>query len=308
MIEPKKNSPWLSMMILLGLTFACAFVLQLVVVLGILIGTGDINSLVNSGGSIYPEDPMMLYLLLGVSSIATFLLPALFLQIIEKKQVDYFPKESAHLGKYLVLSLLFLLACNPAMELVSRWNMDMTLPESFQGMEVWMRGKEDEMADLTEKLVMVQSLEYLLLNLLVMAVIPAIVEEFYFRGALQKIFIRLFKNAHVAIWVTAIIFSAIHVQFYGFFPRMLLGLIFGYAFLWSRNIWVPVFAHFLNNASVTLIAFFYAREGKTYDDLQNSNPYSLPLYIGSIILSIGIAYYFYMISQNKNKQNGLELD
>lgn len=308
MIEPKKNSPWLSMMILLGLTFACAFVLQLVVVLGILIGTGDINSLVNSGGSIYPEDTMMLYLLLGISSIATFLLPALFLQIIEKRQVDYFPNESAHLGKYLVLSLLFLLACNPAMELVSRWNMDMTLPESFQGMEVWMRGKEDEMADLTEKLVMVESLEYLLLNLFVMAVIPAIVEEFYFRGALQKIFIRLFKNAHVAIWVTAIIFSAIHVQFYGFFPRMLLGLIFGYAFLWSRNIWVPVFAHFLNNASVTLIAYFYAREGKTYYDLQNSNPYSLPLYIGSIILSIGIAYYFYMISQNKNKQNGLELD
>lgn len=308
MIEPKKNSPWLSLMILLGLTFACAFVLQLVVVLGILIGTGDINSLVNSGGSIYPEDTMMLYLLLGISSIATFLLPALFLQIIEKRQVDYFPKESAHLGKYLVLSLLFLLACNPAMELVSRWNMEMTLPESFQGMEAWMRGKEDEMAELTEKLVMVESLEYLLLNLFVMAVIPAIVEEFYFRGALQKIFIRLFNNVHVAIWVTAIIFSAIHVQFYGFFPRMLLGLIFGYAFLWSRNIWVPVFAHFLNNASVTLIAYFYAREGKTYYDLQNSNPYSLPLYIGSIILSIGIAYYFYMISQNKNKQNGLELD
>lgn len=308
MIEPKKNSPWLSLMILLGLTFACAFVLQLVVVLGILIGTGDINSLVNSGGSIYPEDTMMLYLLLGISSIATFLLPALFLQIIEKRQVDYFPKESAHLGKYLVLSLLFLLACNPAMELVSRWNMEMTLPESFQGMEAWMRGKEDEMAELTEKLVMVESLEYLLLNLFVMAVIPAIVEEFYFRGALQKIFIRLFKNVHVAIWVTAIIFSAIHVQFYGFFPRMLLGLIFGYAFLWSRNIWVPVFAHFLNNASVTLIAYFYAREGKTYYDLQNSNPYSLPLYIVSIILSIGIAYYFYMISQNKNKQNGLELD
>lgn len=308
MIEPKKNSPWLSLMILLGLTFACAFVLQLVVVLGILIGTGDINSLVNSGGSIYPEDTMMLYLLLGISSIATFLLPALFLQIIEKRQVDYIPKESAHLGKYLVLSLLFLLACNPAMELVSRWNMEMTLPESFQGMEAWMRGKEDEMAELTEKLVMVESLEYLLLNLFVMAVIPAIVEEFYFRGALQKIFIRLFNNVHVAIWVTAIIFSAIHVQFYGFFPRMLLGLIFGYAFLWSRNIWVPVFAHFLNNASVTLIAYFYAREGKTYYDLQNSNPYSLPFYIGSIILSIGIAYYFYMISQNKNKQNGLELD
>src|SRR5690606_33227532 len=104
----------------------------------------------------------------------------------------------------------------------------------LENTENWMRSQEDQMKDLTKQLVMVDSIGKLMLNMLVMAVIPAIVEEYYFRGALQNILGRLFKNIHVAIWVTAIIFSAIHVQFYGFFPRMLLGLIFVYAFLWSK--------------------------------------------------------------------------
>jgi len=309
MLEPKQNSPWLSLMILLGLTFTCTFVLQLIVVLGIALSSGDINSIINSGGgSMYPEDSNMLYLLLAVSSIATFLLPALFLQLIEKNQEKYFPSDKHNIGIFLVLMFAFLLAFNPAMELISRWNMDMKLPSIFEGTETWMRNQEDQMAELTERLVMVDRIDLLLLNILVMAVLPAIVEEFYFRGALQKICERLFKNAQVAIWITAIIFSAIHVQFYGFFPRMFLGLIFGYALLWTNNIWVPVFAHFLNNVSVTIIAFLYFKDGKTYEDLQSSDPYGIPLYIGSIILSIGIAYYFYKISHQSNKLNGLKLD
>lgn len=308
MEEYRKNSPWMSLMILLGLTFACGFVLQVLVLLGIVVGTGDLNSVINSGGSFYPEDPIMLYILLGTSSLATFLLPSLILQQIEKKQFQYFPASEKNFGKFLILSFVFLLASNPAMELISKWNMNMQLPELFKETEAWMQSKEKEMAELTSRLVMVDRIDYLVMNLLVMAVIPAIVEEFFFRGALQGIFVRLFKNIHVAIWVTAIIFSAIHVQFYGFFPRMLLGLIFGYAFIWSKNIWVPVFAHFINNASVTILAFYYAREGKTIDDMQNAVPYTMPVYIGSLLLSTAVALYFYKISLEKNKQNGIELE
>ena len=107
------------------------------------------------------------------------------------------------------------------MELISAWNLDMRLPEVLRSVEQWMRRQEDQMALLTEQLVMVTSTELLLVNLLVMAVIPAIAEEVYFRGAVQQIMTRLFAKEHIAIWITAIIFSAIHVQFYGFFPRMI---------------------------------------------------------------------------------------
>ncbi len=299
----------MSMMILLGLTFACAFVVQVVVIVGILISTGDIKSMLEGGGnSLFSENTYVLYTILAASSISTFLLPSVFLQITEKNQYRYFPSEPFQLKNYLVLIFLFLLVSNPAMELVSRWNMDMKLPDFLEKTETWMRSQEDQMKELTERLVMVDGIGMLMMNLLVMAVIPAIVEEYYFRGALQNILGRLFNNVHVAIWVTAIIFSAIHVQFYGFFPRMLLGLIFGYAFVWSKNIWVPIFAHFLNNASVTIIAFVYTRNGKTYEDLQNADPYTIPFYISSIIISVAIAFYFYKISNQKTKSNELKLD
>src|SRR5690606_3153570 len=224
---------------------------------------------------------------------------SLFLQLTEKNQYRYFPAEPFQLKNYLVLIFLFLLVCNPMMELGSRWNMDMKLPDFLEKTELWRRSQEDQMKELTVQLVMVDSVGEVMMNLRVMAGIPAIVEEYDFRGALQNILVRLFKNVHVAIWVTATIFSAVPVQSYAFFPRMLLGLFFGYAFVWSKNIWVPIFAHFLNNASVTIIAFVYTRNGKTYEDLQNADPYTIPFYISSIIISVAIAFYFYKISNQK---------
>lgn len=310
MFEPKKNSAWMSLMILLGLTFACAFTIQLVLIVGISLSTEGLVSLLNSDQSIINPDnnPYLLYLLLGVSSLSTFLLPSLLLQKVETKQFQYFPTEQFQLKNYLVLIFLFLLVSNPAMTVISEWNMSLKLPEFLKSLENWMRTQEDQMAELTERLVMVDRIDLLMMNLLVMAVIPAIVEEFYFRGSLQNILQRLFKNIHVAIWVTAIIFSAIHVQFYGFFPRMILGLIFGYSLLWSKNIWVPVFGHFLNNASVTIIAYVYAKDGKSIIDMQNDEPYSVSIYIISFVASIAIAFYCYKISTQKSISNELKLD
>jgi membrane protease YdiL (CAAX protease family) len=86
------------------------------------------------------------------------------------------------------------------------------------------------------------------LNIMIIAVLPAISEELIFRGVFQKIFQNIFRSGHLAVWFTSFLFSAIHLQFYGFLPRFILGLIFGYLFLWSRNLWFPVIAHFINNA------------------------------------------------------------
>src|SRR5690606_26747624 len=115
----------------------------------------------------------------------------------------------------------------------------------------------------------------LLLNIFVMALLPAIAEEFYFRGTLLHILNRVFRNDHLSVWLVAIIFSAIHLQFYGFFPRVLLGAFFGYMLIWTKNIWIPAFAHFVNNATVTVLAFVYARNGKTYEDLQSQENYPI---------------------------------
>ena len=111
-----------------------------------------------------------------------------------------------------------------------------------------MKAQEALAEQLTNLLLSGDGLMNLLANLLVVAVMAGITEEFLFRGALQRIIGKWTSNHHIVIWTAAIIFSAFHMQFYGFLPRVLLGAYFGYLLYWSRNIWIPVFAHFVNNA------------------------------------------------------------
>ncbi|MVZ63201.1 CPBP family intramembrane glutamic endopeptidase [Sphingobacterium humi] len=309
MHESKPHSPWLSLITLLGLTFFGAIASQLILILAFTLITGKLDLASLASPILLAENNRpMLYLLLGGSSLGTFLFPALLLQRIERFQYQYFPQRKAGLTAFLGLSFLFLMAFSPLMELISLWNMDMKLPGSMEGVETWMRTQEDAMGNLTKSLVMTDGFGNLMTNLLVMAVIPAIVEEFFFRGALQNICFRLFNNQHAAIWLTAIIFSAIHVQFFGFFPRMILGLVFGYAFVWTKNIWVPVFAHFVNNATVTIMAFIFHAQGKTFEDLQRTEAYSPIIYLSSFILALLIGYYFYKKSLAVNHSYESELD
>jgi membrane protease YdiL (CAAX protease family) len=124
----------------------------------------------------------------------------------------------------------------------------MILPDFLAPVETWMKEKEESATRLTELFLSENNLLSLLANLLVIAATAAIGEEMFFRGALQRIIGKWSKNPHLIIWSVAILFSAFHLQFYGFLPRMLLGAFFGYLVYWSKNIWLPIFAHFMNNA------------------------------------------------------------
>ena len=95
----------------------------------------------------------------------------------------------------------------------------------------------------------------MLFNIFLIAFIPAMGEELFFRGALQGA-LRDWKGIKTAIWITAIVFSAIHLQFYGFVPRMLLGAFFGYLIFWSNSIWPAVLAHFVNNVMAVIFYYF----------------------------------------------------
>ena len=287
----ERDNPWGDFLYLIVVTFAS--VIGVSIILGGLgyILFGNIDFLTNVSAA----DPLQnyyAYLFLGASSAATFIGPA---YLFKRKTGDHdlFPKENFYDWKIYVLGILFLLAFAPFMSLISEWNMQMHLPDSWKTVEEWMREKEDEMAILTEQIVMTSDWDRLILNIVVMAVIPGIGEELFFRGALQQIGTRIFKNEYVAVWVVAIIFSAIHVQFFGFFPRLLLGVIFGYLVLWTRNIWTAVLAHFMNNCMVVIVAFYYASQGKGYAELMKSESYPIIMYLGSFILSMGIAFICY---------------
>ncbi len=147
----------------------------------------------------------------------------------------------------------------PLMSWINETNQKMVLPDFLKGVEAWMRRMEDEGAKTTTALLKMKSIGDLLINLIVVALVPAICEEFLFRGGLQRTFLRWIKNPHVAIWISAIIFSAIHFQFYGFFPRLLLGAAFGYIYFWTKSLWYTIFAHFLNNGFAVGIAYYFQR-------------------------------------------------
>lgn len=295
-----EKKPVYSLLLLLGLMLVVSVSIQAVFIGALSVFTSE-NFLAESDVSdASPEYMLYMKILLIVSSLSTFMIPALWLQHKER-QFNYFP--TYRLQSYIpyILTFCFLLSFAPLMNKIGEWNMNMKLPESWGALEAWMRESEDKMAALTKRIVMDPTWTGLLINTVVLALIPAIAEEFFFRGALQGILLRWFGSNGVAIWVTAIIFSAIHFQFYGFLPRMVLGLFFGYLLVWSGNIWLPIFAHFVNNFSVTLIAFIYTRQGKTYEELQMIDDYPIFLYLASIPVSAYIGWRVYTYFKNKNK-------
>lgn len=176
--------------------------------------------------------------------------------------------------------------------LLLKWNQDIVFPEFLRGFEEWAREREDEAAVQTEALTKMNSAADLLLALAVIAILPAIGEEFLFRGIMQNEFYRGTRNMHVSIWATAIIFSAIHLQFFGFLPRLLLGAIFGYLYYWSANLWVAIFAHFVNNGA-QIVALYYYQRGAFDFDLEKPESVPANVVVVSVLATGGLLYYLY---------------
>jgi membrane protease YdiL (CAAX protease family) len=161
------------------------------------------------------------------------------------------------------------------------------LPEALSGIEEWMRKTEDSAELITNLFLNVNGVGALLINIFMIAVIPAVGEEFLFRGVLQKQFKLWFGNIHVAIFVAAFLFSAMHMQFFGFIPRLVLGLILGYLYYFSKNLWIPIIVHFFNNAIAVII--YYLNHNKIISsdiDKLGSNTEEYFLIIGSFIFTV----------------------
>ena len=157
-----------------------------------------------------------------------------------------------------LLCLLTMIVMTPAMNLLVMWNQSMHLPEALSGLEEWMRQQEDMAEETTRILLDAKSIGALLLLIFIVGFLTGVGEEFTFRGIIQNLIAGKRRNAHAAVWITAIIFSAVHLQFYGFIPRLAIGAYLGYLLVWSRSIWLPVFAHFVNNSLAVISSYIVA--------------------------------------------------
>lgn len=185
----------------------------------------------------------------GLSALCTFLLPAIAMgYCCSPNLTDYLSLRRVNNPLAWPLTAAGMVLLAPLINLLSLWNQSLHLPAALAPVEQTMRQWEELAEQLTQTLLSSDRIDILLANLFVVAILAALTEECFFRGTLQRILSRFHAKPHVVIWTAAILFSAFHLQFYGFFPRMLLGAYFGYLLLWSRSIWLPIFAHFINNA------------------------------------------------------------
>jgi hypothetical protein len=172
------------------------------------------------------------------------------------------------------------------------WNAELDFPDAASDFEEWAREREDTATELTRFLTNFGSTGELILALVIIAVLPAIGEEVVFRGLIQNELYRGTKNIHISIWFAAFLFSAIHFQFFGFVPRLLLGALFGYLYYWSGNLWLAILAHFVNNA-VSVMALYLYQKGTFTFDVESTDSAPTHMVIISAILTAGLLYYFY---------------
>ena len=203
--------------------------------------------------------PVNLLVFQAVQAVCTFILPAWIVARLWSEQ----PKQYLHLRPLeqtdktlLLLSIATVICALPLINCLAWWNSKLVLPDCLHALEVRMQLNEERAAELLKSFMMIDngSLIFLLVNILVLAIIPALSEELTFRGVLQSFFRH---NKHLAVWLTAIIFSFIHFQFYGFVPRMLLGALLGYALVWTDNLTYSITMHATNN-TIAVLLFYIA--------------------------------------------------
>ena len=190
-----------------------------------------------------------------------------------------------------VLAILVLVCSIPVMNRIVAWNEAMSLPQSLEWLETWMRQTENAAQEQVALLLGGTSVGDLIVSLLIVGVMAGVSEEFFFRGAMQRVLSSGSVNPHLAIWITAIIFSLFHVQFYGFFPRLLLGAFFGYLLYWSGSIWLPALVHALNNSIVVCTSWAdRVSGGETPSDVNTFGVDSVALITLSLLLTAGIIW------------------
>ncbi len=195
-----------------------------------------------------------------VSQIGFFILPVLiYCYLIEGKAAVWLRLNLRPDWITLIFAISLIVISVPLINLLLEWNQTLRLPDSLAGLENWMKSTEAGSDELTKAFLDTSTMGGFLVNILMIAVLPAIGEEFLFRGAITRIFFEWSGNKHLAVIFAAFLFSAMHLQFYGFLPRFALGLMLGYLFVLSGNLWLSIGAHFVNNLFVVVAAFLFHR-------------------------------------------------
>ena len=251
-----------------------------------------------------PAIKVPLYITQGFATlIGLIVAPMLFLRGDNKSLKTLFPPRKTEFLP-LILTIILVVVFMGVNSIFIEWNSSFEFPDFAKGFEAWAREKEEIAAEMTTFLTHFDSVLQVVIALVVIAILPAIGEEIVFRGIIQNLIQKLTHNYHISIWLAAILFSAIHFQFFGFVPRMLLGALFGYLYLWSGNIILPIVAHFVNNGFSVLALYFYQQGAVDYN-LESSEALPANVLGISLVVTTALLYYLYKYYQPKTFTNPL---
>lgn len=201
-----------------------------------------------------PQGLMAIRIMQMFQTIGIFIFPSLVIAFLASEKPFGFLGFKAVSGRFILLSFLLMIVAIPGINLMASINAKVPLPE-------WMIEFEKTAENLIKTLLNTENPIILFINILMVAILPAIGEELFFRGVLQHYFRKISNSTFWGIVITALIFSAIHFQFQGFVPRFALGMIFGYLYVWTQSIWIPIAIHFVNNG-LAVVIFYLISNGE----------------------------------------------
>ncbi|MGL4632464.1 MAG: lysostaphin resistance A-like protein [Leadbetterella sp.] len=296
-------NPGAKLLVSLGIVlimFVFSSLIGLILLAAILgVSLGEMSSL----NAILEASPNRWGIMIATQGLNSFLLfigsAFIFLMFIEKKTFSYFNIHSLSNPKWMGVAFVIQLVSLPFNGSLQAWNKGLRLPAFMADIEKALKSMETQLEAQVELMLNFDSFWQLIPTFLVIAVIAGIGEELIFRGIIQRKLLAIFGNHHAAIWVAAIIFSAIHFQFYGFFPRVFLGAMFGYFYYWSGNIWVPIACHIFNNG-LALFIFYGVRQKAVSQEFETMENVPIIGAIASLVLTVGLMYVF---QKNRNESS-----
>lgn len=222
-----------------------------------------------------------------IQNVFFFISPAIIIALfITKLPADFLQLRKAPSLKGILLTIAIILLSIPAMNFIIYCNESIVFPDALRGLENSLKALELSTREQIKILLGEPNVASLIMSILIIGILTGVGEELFFRGALQNIIRTRPMNPHYAIWITAVVFSILHFQFYGFIPRVLIGAFFGYLTFWSGSIWLPIFAHALNNSLVVITTWISSRNVFNFDINKIATDFSVESYLLIIISAI----------------------
>ena len=253
-----KTRPALSQLLMfIGLAFGSFIILSLIGTLILSSMTGlSVLEISDTDKWDYSNPALLTFVrgMLVIQFLGLFVIPCfLFAYFSDPRPIRYLGLNSAK-STYFLLGAVVLIVALPLVDWLGVFNHRL-IPETTS-MGKWMKESEDAAAKQISFMLKKNTIHDLFMNLLFVAVFAGVGEELFFRGVLQRIFIRLFKSPLAGIIATAIVFSAIHLQFYGFIPRLILGVLLGLIYWYSGSLWPAIVAHFIYDGFAVVMIYF----------------------------------------------------